>query len=262
MRFAGCSAADLEAVAAALIFGRLKLPPSQVAIERLGVAAPAVVRQELSLLANAGFREAHAAELIRTIAAERHSQIGSTTMLDLVVTGPDVHATARDTGVVVDQLFGEAQFSVLVVGFALYRGSVVFKKLAERLDASPTLNATLCLDVSRRGTDTTKAEEIVARYARRFIDEEWPGSRIPKVYFDPRGLAADAATRAVLHAKCIVIDRRVALVTSANPTPAAYERNIEVGVIVRQGEIPQQIQEHFEALIAKGLLRPLSLRRR
>jgi len=63
----------------------------------------------------------------------------------------------------------------------------------------------------------------------------------------------------VLHAKCIIIDREVALVTSANPTPAAYDRNIELGLIVRKGDIPRQIQNRFETLIARGCLKALAL---
>jgi phosphatidylserine/phosphatidylglycerophosphate/cardiolipin synthase-like enzyme len=258
MRFNGCSAADLEAVAAALGNGRLRLPPSQLAIERLGLGSPNLMLEELTALAQAGFRDELVAELLRIISAERRVLSEVQSIIDLVVTGPDVRATARDTGVVVEQLFGDAQAPVLVVGFALYKGSIIFRRLADRLDASPNLNVTLCLDVSRRGNDTTRNDDIIARYAHHFVKEEWPGRRLPKLYFDPRGLVTDGASRAVLHAKCVVIDRQVALVTSANPTPAAYERNIEVGLIVRRGDIPRQIHDHFETLIARGHLMPLA----
>jgi phosphatidylserine/phosphatidylglycerophosphate/cardiolipin synthase-like enzyme len=204
-------------------------------------------------------RDDHAVELLRAVAEGRKLQAIIQSSLDLVVTGPDIDAGARDTGVVVEQLFCEARYSVLVVGFAIYKGSVIFRRLAERLDASPDINVKLCLDVSRRGTDTTRDDELTARYARRFVEDEWPGKRLPNLYFDPRGLTADGAARAVLHAKCIVIDQRVALVTSANPTPAAYERNIEVGLIVRQGDIPGRIHRHFESLIGEGHLKRLTL---
>jgi phosphatidylserine/phosphatidylglycerophosphate/cardiolipin synthase-like enzyme len=259
MRFSGCSAGDLQAVAAALTNGRLKLPASQLALQRIGIANPAVMLEELDALAQSGFRDELAAELLRAIAEERELQPIIQSSVDLVVTGPDIDAGARDTGIVVEQLFCEARFSVLVVGFALYKGSVIFRRLADRLDASPDLNVMLCLDISRRGTDTTRDDELTARYARRFVDEEWPGKTLPSLYFDPRGLIADAPARAVLHAKCIVIDQKIALVTSPNPTPAAYERNIELGLIVRHGEIPRRIHKHFEALIAAGHLKRLTL---
>jgi len=68
-----------------------------------------------------------------------------------------------------------------------------------------------------------------------------PDRAWPEIYFDPRSLhrpavsnlGGDTKQRAVLHAKCVVIDGRTAFVSSANFTEAAQERTIEVGVLVR-----------------------------
>src|SRR5262249_41995329 len=135
-------------------------------------------------------------------------------------------------------------------------------RLAERLDQSPDLKVTFCLDVSRKGTDTSRDEELLDRYANEFVQSNWSGTRLPGVYFDPRGLSRDGASRAVLHAKCIVVDNKSALITSANPTPAAYERNIEVGLVLRGGDLPAQLSAHFSSLIERGLLKPLGLPQR
>jgi len=51
-----------------------------------------------------------------------------------------------------------------------------------------------------------------------------------------------------LHAKCVVIDRRVALITSANFTEAAQQRNIEAGVIVRYPLFVERLVGYFEGL--------------
>ena len=61
--------------------------------------------------------------------------------------------------------------------------------------------------------------------------------------------------RAVLHAKCVVIDGRIAFVSSANFTEAAQERNIEVGVLVRSELIAERIINFFTALISTGAVR-------
>ena len=45
-----------------------------------------------------------------------------------------------------------------------------------------------------------------------------------------------------VHAKCAVADGEAALITSANLTGAAMDRNMELGVLVRGGELPQQLQ--------------------
>jgi phosphatidylserine/phosphatidylglycerophosphate/cardiolipin synthase-like enzyme len=58
------------------------------------------------------------------------------------------------------------------------------------------------------------------------------GSPTLQVFYDPRSLEPDAPA-GVLHAKAIVADEQFAFVTSANLTEAAFERNIDVGVLVR-----------------------------
>ena len=47
--------------------------------------------------------------------------------------------------------------------------------------------------------------------------------------------------------------RRV--LTSANMTSAAYHRNIELGVLCHGGGVAAQVQRHFDALIARCVLR-------
>lgn len=58
----------------------------------------------------------------------------------------------------------------------------------------------------------------------------------------------------LLHAKVAVADESVALVSSANLSGAALERNIEAGVLVRGGAIPATLRGHFEALVRDGVL--------
>jgi phosphatidylserine/phosphatidylglycerophosphate/cardiolipin synthase-like enzyme len=76
------------------------------------------------------------------------------------------------------------------------------------------------------------------------------------VYYDPRALELDGPS-GVLHAKAIVIDDEVALVTSANLTEAALDRNIELGLLVRDRALALSVSTHFRTLIDRGLLLPL-----
>jgi len=93
--------------------------------------------------------------------------------------------------------------------------------------------------------------------ARPIRLQEWPGERLPKIYYDPRSLAIDATQKASLHAKCIVIDNDVAFVSSANFTEAAQERNIEIGVSIQSRRIASELSRHFASLVANGLLKLL-----
>ena len=154
-------------------------------------------------------------------------------------------------------LFGAAESEVLVAGFAVYQGRSLFKRLAERMEERPGLRVRLFLDVQRHPTDTTLASELLHRFAHRFRSQEWPGEKLPELFIDPRSLDLDAVKRSSLHAKCIVVDRRVAFVTSANFTEAAQTRNIEVGALIRSERFAKQLASHFETLSDGGVLQRL-----
>lgn len=175
----------------------------------------------------------------------------------LVWSGPEgLSARTRDTGVTVRQLFERAQVRVVVAGFAVYQGKTVFKVLAERMDANPALAVDMYLNVERKYRDTTVADDLLKRFAEKFRGQEWPGLRLPRVYYDPRSLQILQPTerRAVLHAKCIAVDGRHVLVTSANFTEAAQERNVEVGVVLDDVAMASSLEEQFGWLVANGHL--------
>ncbi len=254
--------ADLSALAAAIRAGRLTAPFSAVSIQRY-CAHPqaAAVAVRLQQLHEEGMRPQHLALLAETIVQTQRRLPQEADLVDLVWTGPETPGAAnRDTGVVVRELFGAAEAEVLVAGFAVYQGRDVFKRLAERMNEHPTLRVTFFLDVHRPPADTSPVEEVLRRFAQRFQAHEWPGGRLPELYYDPRSLDLDAVKRSSLHAKCIVVDRRVAFVTSANFTEAAQTRNIEVGALIRCERFAARLAGHFAALVDAGVLKALDFR--
>ena len=58
---------------------------------------------------------------------------------------------------------------------------------------------------------------------------------------------------------CIVVDGRKALVTSANFTEAAQERNIELGLLVNSTPVAEGIERHFGGLIDRNVLERLPI---
>ena len=82
----------------------------------------------------------------------------------MVVTGPDAPSHARDTGVVMRQLFSKARERVLAVGFAVRQGKSVFRVLADRLDNDESLEAILCVDVRRPYGDTSIDSNILQHF--------------------------------------------------------------------------------------------------
>src|SRR5271157_4518702 len=75
----------------------------------------------------------------------------------------------------------------------------------------------------------------------------------------PRSLVPDQAKRTSLHAKCVVVDKQDAFVSSANFTEAGQTRNIEVGVLVRSQSLARKLINHFESLAALSILKPIPL---
>jgi phosphatidylserine/phosphatidylglycerophosphate/cardiolipin synthase-like enzyme len=178
---------------------------------------------------------------------------------DLVWTGPEVPGLhARDTGRVYEELIGSAQRSILVSTYVFFDGPKAFEVLARHMDALPELRVTLLLNIQRKKGDTTAAEQLVRRFADRFWKTDWPGSARPNVYYDPRALKQDIPG-GVLHAKAVVADDEIVFVTSANLTEAALNRNIEVGLLVRDYALAASLLSHFRALIDRGLLHPLPI---
>ena len=176
---------------------------------------------------------------------------------DFVWSGPEVAGLhARDTRRVYEELLGSAARSAWVATYAFFDGPRAFEVLARRMDETPGLAVTLLLNVQRRKGDTTGADHLVRRFADRFWEQDWPGAARPRVFYDPRSLDPDGGA-GVLHAKAVVVDDEAVFVTSANLTEAALDRNIEIGLLVRDRALAATMTRHFTTLIERSLLQPL-----
>ena len=176
---------------------------------------------------------------------------------DFVWTGPEVVGLhARDTRRAYEELIGAARQSIWVCSYAFFDGPRAFATLAGRLDSNPRLKVTLLLNIERRRGDTTTAESLVRRFADHFWGAAWPGTARPSVYYDPRSVADDGPG-GVLHAKAVVADDETVFITSANLTEAAFDRNIELGLLARDRTLAATTVLHFRTLIEHHLLRPL-----
>jgi phosphatidylserine/phosphatidylglycerophosphate/cardiolipin synthase-like enzyme len=176
---------------------------------------------------------------------------------DLVWSGPEVPGLhARDTRRVYEELVTSAQRSIWVSTYAYYDGPQAFKTLANRMDEIPGMQVTMLLNIQRKTADVTAADDLVLRFADRFWKNDWPGDRHPGVFYDPRSLELETSG-GILHAKAVVADDESAFVTSANLTEAAFDRNIEIGVLSRDHALAASLARHFQALIDQSVLRPL-----
>jgi phosphatidylserine/phosphatidylglycerophosphate/cardiolipin synthase-like enzyme len=248
---------DLSRLAGAIRSGRIAPPFSSLLLRRYlpeGVAA--LVATELQQRVAQGMEPPHLADCLDLLCQDRSQRPMAEDLIDLVWTGPEAPGIVnRDTSVVVREMFQSAKETVLVAGFAVYQGQVIFKELAERMDQDPQLSVQMFLDIQRPHDDNSAPLELVRRFAARFIGQEWPGSRVPRLFYDPRSLEPETTGRACLHAKCVLVDSEQTFISSANFTEAAQRRNIEVGVLLRSRAFTTRLVEHFETLASMGLLK-------
>ena len=141
-------------------------------------------------------------------------------------TGPESRASAaRDTAVVLAELFGRATNRILVAGFAFDHSDAVLRPLHHALLRGVTCR--LFADVGGAGG---------------FIADHWPfGPPFPAVF----GFEPEPGVFASLHAKCVVVDGQWVFITSANFTDRGQTRNIEVGVVLNDEHLAGVLEAQF-----------------
>lgn len=254
--FHALSAAGLRALGEALRCGRLGAPVTAAALARVGLGhLPGATAGDLQSLIEQGLTPVAIAWGLDRLVAERELQ-SAARRSELVWTGPEAPgAASRDTSVVVRELLSGAERSVLVATYAIFQGAQVFKVLAERMAVVPELSVKLFVNVSRPQRSQATDAQLLRAFAEKFAADDWPAAaRLPELFYDPRALSDAPGPKAVLHAKCIVVDDSRAFVTSANFTEAAQERNIEAGVLVSDPAFARGLSDQFESLVEARLL--------
>ena len=250
------SDAALRHLAAALRSGSLATGISTAALSALLGGEDAALWLSLNALREGGFQPSQIAVLCDSILRARHGADDLGREIELIVSGPDTPGTPTgDTAATMHALISEAVEEVLIVGYAVHQGRQLFAPIADRMRAIPSLRVVFCLNIARQWGDKTRSELLVARFRADFVKKNWPWKELPHLRYDPRALETETVKRGSLHAKCVLVDRTVALISSANFTEAAQERNIEVGLTVRHPALAQRLGGYFDELYALGILK-------
>ncbi len=220
-------AAALERLRDLVATKGLEMPLTAVALRFAGLPQLAAHATALS-----GFAAPELIALVEAVLAERRR--AQRRPLELVWTGPDSrNSLARDTAVVVRALFQDAISAVTVAGFRFDHGSALLAPLHQAMKD----RGVQC----RVYGDTAEARELIQR--------NWPfGPPWPEVF----GFVPRPGVLASLHAKCVVIDHRRVLVTSANFTERGQERNVEVGVLADDERLAESIERELLGATSAG----------
>jgi phosphatidylserine/phosphatidylglycerophosphate/cardiolipin synthase-like enzyme len=184
------------------------------------------------------------AVLLMLATSVRATALARAPSVELIWTGPSVVGSKlRSTRQVLSEILREARGYVLVVGYQL-------RSALQEGDASLVDEF---LDAARRGVRFTFVlNEDEANFTALDL-ARWPSSSRARVLTWPRKKGDFAS----LHAKIVVADDQHALITSANLTLHGLRRNIEVGVLVRGGDVVVQLRRHFVELEREHILAPV-----
>ncbi len=254
----------LVGLAAALETGRLHSPYSMPTLaNHVPKGLCREVMDELNRMSAMGVSPAHIAYTLNLLAAERAAVQQMHDRVELAWTGQEITGSlSRDTAVVVRELFNTAKRSVLISSYAIDRGEkarALFEGLANRMDNYPSLRVRMFLNVQRPYGNDEPETVLLKRFTDIFRRDIWVGNRLPEVFYDPRALEKGTDTKACLHAKCVVVDEERLLITSANFTEAAHERNLEAGVLLADLAVAKAVCSQFENLIARSKLKQIDM---
>lgn len=181
---------------------------------------------------------------LRTAAAAAQAE-REQEQIDIVWTGPTTAAVPlRQTRSVLFELVRGAKARLLLVSYAAFRQDDLVEELSAAAARGVQIRLVLESAASSRGRLDEDAGHAFRALAGVAEVLEWPAE-----------LRGDGKVGGVLHAKAVVADAHVALVSSANLTAAALDRNMELGLLVTGGDIPRRLDEHFSELRSRRILR-------
>jgi phosphatidylserine/phosphatidylglycerophosphate/cardiolipin synthase-like enzyme len=155
-------------------------------------------------------------------------------VLQAVASVPSLPGIEGHTTLAIASLINEAQDVVYAATYSATLGSAYVTALSRAVARG--VKVTLILDHAQQA----KAAQALA--------SSLMGARLWTLA-PPEG-----GEYAVQHAKLVMVDRSAALVTSANFSEAAAERNLECGVLLRDRRIAESVREHLDMLYRSNYL--------
>jgi phosphatidylserine/phosphatidylglycerophosphate/cardiolipin synthase-like enzyme len=166
---------------------------------------------------------------------------------ELVWTGPDVSTIpVRRTEQVLLQLIQEAQHTLTIISFAVYKVPDIAKALIDAMNRD--IRLTIIAETPPTGEVnvpfgvTAGLGAAVAKRAQVFV---WDKAKRPR---DAEGRHGS------LHMKCAIADRQHLFISSANLTEYAMTLNMEMGLLLHSQALAGQVAEHIDQLIHQEIL--------
>lgn len=170
--------------------------------------------------------------------------------IELVWTGPVSGQPLRRTAQVLQGVIDDAQRELLIVSFAVYDIPEIGAALLRAAQRGVAIR--LVIESPQASAGKIAYDGLAAfgtQVAAHAEVYRWPLEQRPR---------DDEGRHGSLHAKCAVADRTLLLISSANLTHYALNLNMELGLLIRGGPQPREVDQHFRALIDSGALTALA----
>ena len=171
--------------------------------------------------------------------------------IELVWTGPTISATPlRRTDQALIEIINSARQRLVVVSFAVYKAQAIISAMENALKRN--VEVIICLEDAdeSKGKVTLSGITAFSKSIFRLASfYHWP--------FEMRVPSQDGKFGS-LHAKLAVADRYRTLISSANLTDYAMELNIEMGILVDDPSLGQQVDDLFTDMIVQGIFRKIT----
>lgn len=169
---------------------------------------------------------------------------------ELVWTGPATPVVpVRQTEQVIFDLIRSAKVRLTVMSFGIFQ----VPRLIEGLEAALGRAVDVRIVLGEREWQTDWAVEQQTYQLGNIVSANATVYRWPA----DRRLRDTGGRSGLMHVKAVVADSRVAFLTSANLTEAAFELNMELGVLIRGGHLPGTIDQLVDSLLESGALQPI-----
>jgi phosphatidylserine/phosphatidylglycerophosphate/cardiolipin synthase-like enzyme len=183
---------------------------------------------------------------LRTAACSKKSREADPSV-QIVWTGPRCGGVPfRHTEQAILQVLNSARSRILLVSYAVYSIPNIQDAIVRAAKRGVTITVIVetpdKLDVQNEYSTLQALGDDVARCSSVYY---WPKEH----------RKADLSGKlGILHVKCVVGDGRWLFLSSANLTKYAFSLNMELGVLITGGDVPGQVEGHFDRLIREPML--------
>jgi phosphatidylserine/phosphatidylglycerophosphate/cardiolipin synthase-like enzyme len=169
--------------------------------------------------------------------------------VQVVWTGPEIpHGgmPSRQTGQILLSLLADAKQEVVLAAFAIYKSPGLQEALENAIQRGVKLKFIV---EPQKGGEDHFISDLTKALGKKVL-------QCSDIYFwkrDPRD------PHAVMHVKCVIVDREKLFVSSANLTKNALKENMELGILLNDAQSAKMVSSHFEQLIAAEILFPFDI---